>query len=109
MAKSRVRVIAFGNSSQKAEVELVPFGYQVIPFKETIEEDPTLAAGKEEEDQEGRDGVRLSMRRLVKRGDGSVVKEIISRDYYKPQERKVRIGTKEPSKESSATPAPKKP
>ncbi|NCP34270.1 MAG: hypothetical protein COZ06_33485 [Armatimonadetes bacterium CG_4_10_14_3_um_filter_66_18] len=92
VGSGRVRVMALGNRSQRVQVELTPVDREVIPYKVVELEDRSLSAGQRVEDESGRDGLRLGYRRLIKQGGETVVEELISRDYFKPQDRIVRVG-----------------
>jgi len=96
VSRSHVRVTLLGNHTQKRTVELVLFDRETTPFKEVEKLDPTLPPGARVEEQEGREGVRLSLRRIIRKGDRLLANELLSRDYYKPKDRIVRVGP-EPS------------
>lgn len=110
VSRSRVRVVLLGNHTQKRTVELVPFDRETTPFKEVEKLDPTLPPGTRMEEQEGREGVRVSLRRIIRKGDRVLANELLSRDYYKPRDRIVRVGPppsdSEPEQPSLLAPAP---
>jgi vancomycin resistance protein YoaR len=63
--------------------------------------DAGLLKGRRVVERAGRNGVRVTVTRVVREGGAEVRREVIARDFYRPQEARVRIGTRE----APATPA----
>ncbi len=85
----------FGNKQQQKSVQLETVIDSVISPRVTTKKDANLLQGKTVVEKAGASGYRVSAHRII---NGS--KQLLSRDYYRPIERVIRLGVKEP------TPAP---
>lgn len=81
----------FGNKQQQKNVHLETVVDSVISPKVTTREDANLLKGKTVVEKAGAAGYRVRAYRII-----NGAKKQLSRDYYKPLERVVRVGTKAP-------------
>ncbi len=89
-----VRIL--GSREDKWEVEIVRSGVASVAHGTQEVPDPNLEAGKREVDKPGRDGARVSVSRVVKRGGKTVKREALHTDTYPAQTRVVRVGAMAP-------------
>lgn len=92
-----VRIL--GSRADKYDVEIARSGITTIPFETEEVPDPELEEGKKKTERPGRNGVQVTVTRVVKK-DGRVVRtQRLHTDRYPPQTRIVRVGTKPPEPE----------
>lgn len=61
-----------------------------------IKQDPHLLQGMQRVEQEGRDGYKITTYRIVYENGVEVERNVVSKDYYKPQKQIIIKGTKKP-------------
>lgn len=91
VAGNRVTVSIYGDVNKHPKVAVSSKVVEVIPRKIEKINDPSLPKDKEEIDKPGRDGIK-SVTTLTVNGQSRV----ISRDYYPPDTKKIKIGTGPP-------------
>lgn len=89
IGKRTVNISLFGMKTPGLRVVLLSEGHTIIkaPLEEQVDE--TLAPGKRVVKESGRSGHRVTTYRLVKQNGKVVKRELISRDYYRPESRVV--------------------
>lgn len=95
VGRSSITMKIFGNLQQRKNVRLETAINSVINPKVTTKKDNALLKGKTVVEKAGTKGYRTSAYRII-----NGTKKLLSQDYYRPTERIVRVGTKEPPKES---------
>lgn len=106
---SRLHVRIIGSRDDKYEVELVRTNVSTIPFGTKETPDPELEDGKRVVETKGRNGVRVTLIRLVKKGGEQIAREVLHTDSYRPQAEEVRVGTKKPEEPDEPPDAPAEP
>jgi vancomycin resistance protein YoaR len=96
MSGSRVTVNIVGKSEANKKVRLESAGLTKVPFERQEVPDPTLPLGKKKIDKKGRQGIKVTVSRLVRKTDGSEERETLHTDVYRPQKEVVLVGTKKP-------------
>lgn len=82
-----------GDASDKLDVQIIRGDVEPIPHGEKVVSDPDIPAGQRVVEREGRDGHRVTVKRIARR-DGRLVREQrLHRDTYRPQDAVVRIGS----------------
>lgn len=110
---NRLRASLLGNHEDKVDVELIRSGFKSIPRAEKEVVDPTLPPGTRKVEKSGRDGVQVTLRRVIRK-DGKVLKdEVLHTDVYRPETRVIRVGPPVPlaaaGKAETASPPTAKP
>ena len=95
-ARGNVNVCALGKKVEGREIEVITVGHRVIGFPtvEAVEED--LEPGERIVRRSGRAGHSISVYRIVKSGGRTVKRELVSRDYYRPESRVVAMAAAPP-------------
>jgi vancomycin resistance protein YoaR len=101
VGSSSITMKIFGNLQQRKNVSLEMVVNNVIDPKVTTKKDSSLLQGKTVVEKSGSKGYRTSAYRII---NGN--KKLLSNDYYRPTERIVRVGTKEPPPEPDPEPEP---
>lgn len=86
-----VNVAMFGHKQEGREVEIVTQGHSVIGPETVTEVDDSLDPGGRVVKQDGRSGHRVTVYRIVKESGQVVSKDLVSRDYYAPENRIVAV------------------
>ncbi|MGV3719885.1 MAG: VanW family protein, partial [Actinomycetota bacterium] len=94
----RVIVHLYGHDDDKAEVTVVSGRVSTIGAGVKTVPDPRLAKGRRVVVEPARSGKRVTVSRIVKRAGQAVRKEVVSRDYYRPFDGVVRVGTRSVAK-----------
>jgi vancomycin resistance protein YoaR len=95
MGKRTINVIFYGKKVPGKDVVLAASGRELIRTKTTLHTDPNLPAGARVVEKPGLNGHRINLYRIIKQ-DGEVTRrELISKDYYRPQKREVAVGPSE--------------
>jgi len=92
---SRVYCDFYGSKSQEKKVSLqCTEDVRVEPIEERTD-DPGIPEGEEVVDDEGRPGFRTTIVRTIGPSGpaGRERREVVSRDFYRPRTRKIRVGT----------------
>ncbi|HWP98433.1 MAG TPA: VanW family protein [Syntrophomonadaceae bacterium] len=93
----QLTISLYGNLKDKVNVKLSHMIDQVIPFGETQETDPSLAAGQQQVDHGGQVGYSTrAYRAYYDASDNLIKRELLSSDYYSPLNRVVRVGPSQP-------------
>jgi len=90
----RVIVHLYGHEADKAEVSLVSGGVSTVGAGLKTISDPRLPKGRRVVVEPARSGRRVTLSRIVKKDGQQVRKEVVSRDYYRPFDGVVRVGTR---------------
>lgn len=89
----RLRVSLWGSKPLPYDVRL--FAEHVeVPYREVIELDPALGAGESRVDEEGAPGKWIIVSKAIRDKESGVESppEVVSRNYYPPRLRRVRVG-----------------
>lgn len=89
-------VTVIGSHEDKTEVEIVRSGVSTISYDTKETQDPDLEPGKTVVDKPGRNGVQVTVTRVVKRAGKVVSKERLHTDTYSPATEVVRVGPPAP-------------
>lgn len=81
---SRLVVALIGHRDVRPKVRIQVEIIEKIPFETVVENDPGLAAGTEAVAQQGREGYKIQLWRIVSGPDGSVDRQKIGRVAYYP-------------------------
>lgn len=87
-------------------VKIVSEVYERIPAKPQYIDDPTLEIGKKVVEAKPIDGIKSRTYRKVFENGNLIKTELLSKDYYKPSNGKIRVGTKPISTPDSPIPLP---
>ena len=99
-----VRIL--GSRADKYDVEIARSGLRTIPYETKEVPDPELEEGKQKTEKPGRNGVQVTVSRVVKR-DGTVVRsQRLHTDTYPSQTRILHVGTKPPEPEEAEEAVP---
>lgn len=96
MSGSRVTINIIGKAEANKKVRLERSGLTKVPYERQEIPDPALPLGKKQVEKKGRDGIRVTILRLIRNADGTEKKETLHTDVYRPQKEVVRVGTKKP-------------
>jgi vancomycin resistance protein YoaR len=93
---ARLHAKIIGSKEDDYDVELIRSGVSTIAFSEKEQPDPELEEGKQEVEKKGRNGVRVTLTRVVKKGGKEIARQVLHTDTYPPQTKVIRVGTKPP-------------
>ncbi|MHB8995832.1 MAG: VanW family protein [Armatimonadota bacterium] len=96
MSGSRVTINIVGKAEANKKVRLERSGLTKVPYEKQEIPDPALPLGKKQVGKKGRDGIRVTILRIIRNADGTQKKETLHTDVYRPQKQVVRVGTKKP-------------
>lgn len=99
----RVIVHLYGHADDKAEVSIVSGGVSTVGAGLKTIPDPQLPKGRRVVVEPARSGKRVTVSRIVKKAGREVRKEVISRDYYRPFDGVVRVGSRVVQKAAPTT------
>jgi vancomycin resistance protein YoaR len=95
----------YGHPGDKREVQLSTSGHASVSAGVQTISDPRLPKGRRVVEKRAKSGLRVTLTRVVKK-DGQVLRtEVVSRDYYRPFNGVVRVGTAAAAKKPDKTPA----
>lgn len=106
VGSSEVTFRILGSREDEAEVDLIREGLSRVTRKEKEVPDPELEEGKREVEEQGRDGWRVTVYRKATRDGATIRDEKLHTDYYAPQTKVIRVGTKPPEEKPEAEPQP---
>jgi vancomycin resistance protein YoaR len=96
MGENTLTMKFLGSREDDYDVEITRTGLSRIGYGTKEQPDPELEEGKREVEKEGRSGWRVNVFRKVTR-EGEVIRdEKLHSDYYGPQTKVIRVGTKPP-------------
>jgi vancomycin resistance protein YoaR len=96
-----VSVILLGKKPSNQEVQLISDEYRIIYPRTLKTVDKSLLPGQKIVRSEGRPGYRIKIYRIVKQQGKVVKKELISDDYYRPEDRIIAIAESNDFSESA--------
>jgi vancomycin resistance protein YoaR len=99
----RVVVNLYGHPDDKVDVSLVTGRVSKVDAGVKTIPDPKLPKGRRVVVEPPRSGTRVTLTRIVKKGGREIRKEIVSRDYYRPYDGIVRVGTRVQEKSPTET------
>lgn len=88
----RLTVRLFGKPVPGKEIKLLITGLEVIPKSTNYIETDLLPAGTQEKVKPGQDGYRVNVWRIVYLNGAESVRELLSRDIYRPVTAEIRVG-----------------
>lgn len=96
MGSGSVTVNIVGKREANRKIRLESSGVTSVPYDTQTVPDPTLPLGKKQVDTKGRNGVSVSVYRIMIKPDGTQARELLHNDTYKPQKAIIRVGTMKP-------------
>lgn len=104
---SRVVFHLYGHPDDKREVEVETSNLSRMRATTSTVSDSRLPKGRRVVDKPGRGSIRVTVSRVVKRDGELVRREVVARDYYRPINGIIRVGTREPIRRAPAPEARK--
>ncbi len=101
--RGRVTFHVYGHPDEKRDVVLERSGISLVGAGMSTVADPRLPVGKRVVEKRARSGQRVTLTRIVRRDGVELRREVVSRDYYRPFDGIVRVGSR------VADASPKKP
>jgi len=95
-ARGNVNICALGKKVEGRKIEIITVGHRVIGFPTVEAVEEGLEPGERIVRRGGRAGHSISVYRIIKSGGGIVKRELISRDYYRPESRVVAVSAAPP-------------
>lgn len=89
----RVTVNVYGHPEDKTQVEILTGNRSTVGAGMKTISDPKLPKGRRVVEESSRSGIRVTVTRVVKKDGQEPRKEVVSRDYYRPFDGVVRVGT----------------
>jgi len=99
----RVTVHIYGHPEDKTQVQILTGNRSTVGAGMKTVSDSRLPKGRRVVEESARSGVRVTVTRVVKKEGQEARKEVISRDYYRPFDGVVRVGTRVVSKPAATT------
>jgi vancomycin resistance protein YoaR len=100
--RGRVTVHVYGHPDDKAQVQILTGNRSTVGAGMKTISDPKLPKGRRVVEESARSGVRVTVTRIIKKEGQQPRKEVVSRDYYRPFDGVVRVGTKVVAKSSGS-------
>lgn len=94
LSGSQVHVRLIGKREDNKKVRLESSSVTKIAHEKKEIPDPNLEVGKREVEKKGRDGIRVTVYRIIANPDGEEQRETLHTDVYRAQAEVVRVGTK---------------
>jgi vancomycin resistance protein YoaR len=97
LSGSRVQVRILGKREANKKVRLERSGVSSIPYtKKKDIPDKALPLGKRKVEKKGRNGIKVTVYRIIVQPDGTEKRETLHTDVYKPQAEEIHVGTGPP-------------
>ncbi len=93
---NKLLVGIFGKKVLLEKVEIVSVDQEVIPQAVLKQDDKSLYVGEFKIDKQGKPGYTITTLRIVRVGNKETKREILSRDYYLPDNTVMKVGTQMP-------------
>jgi vancomycin resistance protein YoaR len=104
IADGSLTVTILGSRADRHDVEIIRSGVASLSFGAKEVPDPELKPDERVVEKKGRNGARVTVTRIVKRGDKLVKQERLHTDVYAPQTEVIRVGPKAPEMPPEAPP-----
>jgi vancomycin resistance protein YoaR len=104
----RVAVNIYGHPEDKTQVEILTGNRSTVGAGMKTVSDPKLPKGRRVVEESARSGIRVTVTRIVKKDGQEPRKEVVSRDFYRPFDGVVRVGTRVVAKPATTGGTPEK-
>lgn len=94
LSGSQVHVRLIGKREDNKKVRIERSGVSKIAHEKKEIPDPNLEVGKREVEKKGRDGIKVTVYRMIATPDGGEQRETLHTDVYRAQAEVVKVGTK---------------
>ncbi|MCE5284727.1 MAG: VanW family protein [Pelosinus sp.] len=89
-----VTIYVFGKNGDKPEIKIIATDKKVIEPQTIVKQDADLEVGREVVESEGQRGFSVTTWRIRNYGRTDAERELLATDEYSPEDRVVRVGTK---------------
>lgn len=94
LTDTHLTIYVFGKSEKRPEITVTATDKKVIEPNTIVKQDPELELGKEVVESEGEKGFQVTTYRIKQLNGKEISRELLAKDEFPPDDRIVRVGTK---------------